>query len=169
MLELSVVGLYGIMYNLKILIAANNMNIIKMAVLSLILALPLIGTAQAEDAPLKGIKLGFGFDQGFSVVGNAGNINAALGDKGVAIDYLFLRGDLKLDGTLKPDWFIGGGGFFEWDGDFGVRMPIGAELDFAKRFDAYAAFIPRLRFNNNDSNNSSDFGLDFAIGVRYQF
>lgn len=145
------------------------MKFVKNTVLSVLCALLLVTTAQAEDKLLSGVKLGFGFDQGFSVVGNAGNINGALGDKGVAIDYLFNRGDLKLDGTLKPDWFIGGGAFVEWDGDFGVRLPIGAEIDIAKRLDTYAAFIPRLRFNNNDSNNSSDFGLDFAIGVRYQF
>ena len=146
------------------------LNIVKNSVLSIVCALLFIGTVQAEDAPLKGFKLGFGFDQGFSVVANKGNINAALGDKGVAIDYLFKKGDLKLDGTLKPDWFIGGGGFVEWDGDFGARLPIGAEIYFAKRLDAYAAFIPRFRFNNNETNNnSSDFGLDFAIGVRYQF
>jgi hypothetical protein len=30
--------------------------------------------------------------------------------------------------------------------------------------DAFAQMIPRLRINNN-----TDFGLDFAIGARYQF
>lgn len=144
------------------------MKFVKNAVLSMVCALLFVGTVQAEDKLLKGLKLGFGFDQGFSVVANKGNINAALGDKGVAIDYLFLRGDLKLDGTLKPKWFVGGGGFVEWDGDFGARLPIGAELYFAERLDAYVAFIPRFRINNNNNDNT-DFGLDFAIGVRYQF
>ena len=134
----------------------------------------LFGTAHAEGGALSGIKLGFGFDQGFSVVGSMGNINGALGDKGVAIDYIFKRGDIKLDGSLSPKWFIGGGGFVEWDGDFGVRMPIGAELYFAKNLDAYAALMPRFRVNNNNNNNNNnndnnDFGLDVAIGVRYQF
>ncbi len=145
------------------------MNIIKVAVLSIIGALMFVGSVQAEGGALKGMKLGFGFDQGFSVVGSAGKIYGALGDKGVAIDYHIKKGDLKLGEKLSPVWFIGGGGFVEWDGDFGVRLPIGAEVYFAKRIDAYAAFIPRLRFNNNDTNNSSDFGLDFAIGVRYTF
>ena len=144
------------------------MRFIKLVVLSAVFALMSVGSAHAEGGVLSGVKLGFGFDQGFSVVGQSGKIYGALGDKGVAIDYHFKSGDLKLDGTLKPDWFIGGGGFVEWDGDFGVRLPIGAELYLDKRFDAYAAFIPRLRFNNNKDDNT-DFGLDFAIGVRYQF
>ena len=65
-------------------------------------------------------------------------------------------------------WFVAGGGFVEWDGDWGARLPIGAELYFAKNLDAYAAAIPRLRINNNNKNKDDvDFGLDFAIGVRY--
>ena len=144
---------------------------IKTSVLSLILALTLIGTAQAEDAPLKGIKLGFGFDQGFSIVGNMGKFNGALGDKGVAIDYIFKKD--KLTGIeANMSWYIAGGGFVEWDGDFGARLPIGAEIYFAKNLDAFAQFIPRFRINNNsDANNrnNSDFGLDFGIGVRYLF
>lgn len=149
-----------------------GMKFIRLVVLSAVFSLMLVGTAQAEGGALSGVKLGFGFDQGFSIVGNAGNINGALGDKGVAADYLFKKGNLNLDGTLKPDWFIGGGAFVEWDGDFGARLPIGAEIDFAKRLDAYAAFIPRFRINNNndtENRSSTDFGLDFAIGVRYQF
>ena len=43
----------------------------------------------------------------------------------------------------------------------GIKLGFGF---FAKNLDAYAQIIPRLRLNNN-----SDFGLDFGIGVRYQF
>ena len=61
-------------------------------------------------------------------------------------------------------WYIGGGGYGDWDGDFGVRLPFGGEIYFAKNWDVYAHIIPRLRVNNN-----AKFGLDFGTGVRYQF
>ena len=61
------------------------MKIIKTTVLGVICAAMLIGTAHAEDAPLKGIKLGFGFDRGFGIVGSLGKFNGFLGDDGVAV------------------------------------------------------------------------------------
>lgn len=142
------------------------MNIVKSAVLSLIFFLMLIGgTAQAEDAPLKGIKLGFGFDRGFGITGSMGKFNGFLGDKGIAIDYLFKRDALNVEVKAPVNWYIGAGGYGDWkDGDLGVRMPVGVDVVFAKRVDGYAQVIPRFRFNNN-----TDFGLDFGIGVRYQF
>lgn len=138
------------------------MNTIKKILLSTICALALLGTAHAEDNAMKGIKLGFGFDRGFGVVGSLGNLNGFLGDDGVAIDYIFMK--KKLNGSNPLYWYVGGGGFGDWDGDLGVRLPVGGELYFAENLDAYAQLIPRLRVNNN-----SDFGLDFGIGVRYKF
>ena len=145
------------------------MAIVKAIVVNLVFALTVVSAAQAKESPLKGVKVGFGFDQGFSIVGSLGRSNAALGDDGVAVDYIFMEDKLNLEIKAPTIWFISGGGFVEWDGDFGARLPIGAELYFAKNLDAYAAAIPRLRFNNNDKNDDVDFGLDFAIGVRYQF
>ena len=141
------------------------MRIMKTAVLSLIFAVMLIGTVQAEDAPLKGIKLGFGFDRGFGIVGSMGKFNGFIGNDGVAVDYLFMKAPLKLEDVNVPmSWYVGAGGFGDWDGDLGVRLPVGLEMGFAKRVDGFAQVIPRFRFNNG-----SDFGLDFGIGVRYQF
>ena len=148
------------------------MQIFKTMALGIIGALILFGTAHAADSTeknaLSGMRLGFGFDQGFSVVGTIGNFYGALGDDGVAVDYIFLKKQLNEVNVKGLYLFVGGGGFVEWDGDWGARLPIGAELYFAKDLDAYAAAIPRLRFNNN-KNNDTDFGLDFAIGIRYQF
>lgn len=56
------------------------------------------------------------------------------------------------------------GGYGDWDGDFGIRLPVGGEIYFAKNLDAYAQLMPRLRVNND-----AKFGLDFAAGVRYKF
>ena len=120
----------------------------------------LIGTVHAGE----GIKLGFGFDRDFGITGTIGKFNGFLGNKGVAVDYIFMK--KKLDETNPLYWYVGGGGYGDWNsnGDLGVRLPVGGEVYFAKNLDAYAQLIPRYRFNNN-----TDFGLDFGIGVRYQF
>ncbi len=137
---------------------------IKKSILSLFLVLALIGTVQAEDAPLKGVKLGFGFDRGFGVVGGLGKFYGFLGNDGVAVDYNFLKKPLNAEGTKGLYWYISGGGYGDWNGnDFGVRMPVGGEFYFAENLDAYAQVMPRFSFDN------TNFGLDFAIGVRYQF
>ena len=66
--------------------------------LSLVGALMLIGTSHAaENNAMSGVKLGFGFDQGFSVVGALGNFYGALGDDGVALDYIFMKKQLNRD------------------------------------------------------------------------
>ena len=148
------------------------MQIFKTVALCVLCALMSVTTVHAAEETnnnaLNGVKLGFGFDQGFSVVGALGNFYGALGDDGVALDYIFMKQKLNAENIKGLSWFVGGGGFAQWDGDWGARLPIGAELAFAKNLDAYAEAIPRLRFNNN-KNDNTDFGLDFAIGVRYQF
>lgn len=137
----------------------------KTTALSIVCALMLLGTAQAEENALKGIKLGFGFDRGFGIVGSIGKFNGFLGDDGAAVDYLFKKDKLKAEGIKAPmKWYVGAGGYGDWDGDLGVRLPVGLEMGFAERLDGFAQLIPRYRFNNN-----TDFGLDFGIGVRYLF
>lgn len=152
------------------------MRIFKTVALSFICALISVATAHAaentEKNALSGMRLGFGFDQGFSVVGTLGNFYGALGDDGVAVDYIFIKKPLNEANIKNLHLFVGAGGYAEWDGDWGARLPIGAELYFAKNLDVYAAAIPRLRVNNDDDKNRDDdldFGLDFAIGIRYQF
>lgn len=146
------------------------MKMNKVVIMGLICPLMLSSAVQAEEAPLKGIKLGFGFDRGFGVVGTMGKFNGFLGNDGVSLDYIFMKKPLNAEGTKGLYWYVGGGGFVDWDGDFGARLPVGGEFHFAKQLDAYAQLIPRFKVNNNDSNSSGgDFGLDVGIGVRYQF
>ena len=140
------------------------MNIYKTTALSLIFGLMLCGAAQSEDAPLKGIKLGFGFDRGFGIVGSMGNFNGFIGNDGASVDYVLKKEKFKSEEPTPLYWYVGAGGYGDWDGDFGVRLPVGGEVYFAKNLDAYAQVIPRLRVNH-----SAKFGLDFAAGVRYQF
>ena len=122
----------------------------------------LFGTAQSEESALKGIKLGFGFDQGFGVTGAMGKFNGFIGNDGVAVDYIFKKQKLNEKDPLY--WYIGGGGYFDWDDEIGVRLPIGGEFYFAENLDVYAQIIPRLRVNND-----AKFALDVGIGIRYQF
>ena len=151
----------------------NIMYILKTMALSFVSALMLVGTVNSaettEKNALSGMRLGFGFDQGFSVVGTMGNFYGALGDDGAALDYIFMKKKLNEANIKGLYLFVGGGGFVEWDGDWGVRLPIGGELHFAKNLDAYVAAIPRLKFNNNDQRDDTDFGLDIALGIRYHF
>lgn len=141
------------------------MKIIKVAVLSFICTLMLVGTVNAEENAMKGIKLGFGFDRGFGVAGAMGKFKGFIGNDGVSVDYIFNREAINNAEIKVPVfWYVAAGGYGDWDGDLGVRLPVGVDVGFAKRWDGYAELIPRLRVNNNTS-----FGLDFGIGVRYQF
>jgi hypothetical protein len=141
------------------------MNIMKTMVLSFIFALMLIGTVHAEDGAMKGIKLGFGFDRGFGVAGALGKFKGFIGNDGVSVDYIFNREAINnADIKVPVFWYVAAGGYGDWDGDLGVRLPVGVDVGCAKRFDGYAELIPRLRVNND-----AKFGLDFGIGVRYQF
>ena len=139
------------------------MTIFKPAAVNSICVVLLTFTAFVEDSASEGIKLGFGFDRDFGVVAQFhGDVNGFIGNKGAAIDFLFVKDTLKMEAPAS--WYVGAGGYGDWDGDVGARLPVGVELNFAKNMDAFAQMIPRLRFNNN-----TDFGLDFAIGARYQF
>lgn len=121
--------------------------------------------AQSGSNALSGVKLGLAFDRGFGVTGSMGNLNGFIGNKGASIDYMFKKDSLQIEMPGSVFWYVGAGGYGDWDdGDLGVRLPIGAEWYFAKNLDAYAQLMPRLRVNND-----AKFGLDAAIGVRYQF
>ncbi len=133
------------------------------SVLSLSVTL-LAGTAHAESNSAGGVKLGFGFDRGFGLTGSMGKLNGFVGNDGVAVDYIFIKNSLKVEVDAPASWYIGAGGYGDWDGDLGVRAPVGLEVAFAERVDAYAHVVPRLRINHG-----ARFGLDFGIGVRYQF
>jgi len=137
------------------------MKTMKTTIFCIICVLSLFSVAHAEDYALKGVKLGFGFDRDFGIVGSIGKLNGFIGNDGVSVDYIFNKDKL----TPEINWYIGAGGYADWDGgDAGVRLPVGAELGFAQRWDAFAQLIPRLRLNR-----SPDFGLDAALGVRYRF
>ena len=138
------------------------MNLIKAATSIFIISIVFFGTAHAEENPWKGLKLGFGADRGLGITGSLGKFNGFIGNDGVAVDYLFMKE--KLESEYPLHWYIGGGGYVDWDGDFGARVPIGAEFAFAENVDAYVQAIPYLRFNHD-----AQFKLGIGLGIRYRF
>jgi hypothetical protein len=127
---------------------------------SIICVLMLLNVAHAEGNASQGFKLGFGFDRDFGILGSLGNLNGFIGNDGVSVDYIFSKDKLN----PQMDWYIAAGGYGDWDGELGVRLPVGAELGFAKSWDAFAQIMPRLKVDHD-----AKFGLDASIGVRYQF
>ncbi len=141
------------------------MRIIKNITYPVFFAALLSSTAQADESPLAGIKLGFGHDLGFGMTGQIGNFNGFIGNDGVAVDYIFVRE--KIEAEIPVHWYIAAGGFVNWRGDdtdLGARTPVGVDVNFAKGWDIYAQIIPELEIVQE-----FEFDLDGAIGVRYQF
>ena len=140
------------------------MKLFKITVFSIIAALTFVGSAIAEENLLTGAKLGLAFDRGLGVIGTVDKFNIFIGNDGAAVDYIFKKETLKTDLKGPVYWYVGGGGYADWDSDRGVRLPVGAEWYFAKNLDAFAQVMPRLRLNND-----ARFGLDVAVGLRYKF
>lgn len=140
------------------------MKSFKQAAAGFICAVLLTTAAHAAENSLKGVRLGFGFDRGLGVIATVGKFNGFLGNDGVAVDYMLNKDPLNIKVDGSAFWYVAAGGYGDWDGDAGVRLPVGAELYFNDRLDAYAQIMPRFRVNHD-----AKFGLDFAIGVRYLF
>jgi len=73
------------------------MTIFKSRALNFISVVLLTSTVFVEDSAAEGIKLGFGFDRDFGVVAQFhGDVNGFIGNKGAAIDFLFVKDKLKM-------------------------------------------------------------------------
>jgi hypothetical protein len=111
-----------------------------------------------------GFKLGMGLDQGLSIVGQINNtVNFAVGNDGIAADYIFNRG--SFGGDVPFNWYAGVGGQIKRSDKFGPRIALGVELPFARNWDGYAQLTPSLMFDNSDLK----LGIGAGIGVRYSF
>ena len=139
---------------------------LKAMVLGSICAYSLSPVVHAENTNvLQGVKLGFGYDLGFGMTAQLGQFNGFIGNDGLAVDYVIVKEKIEnIDSTIPFQWYIGAGGFAEWDGDFGVRAPVGIEASFTTGWDIYVQIIPELEIVDD-----FEFGLGAGLGVRYQF
>jgi hypothetical protein len=139
---------------------------LKAIVFTSIVACLLNPAAYAEsNHALQGIKLGFGYDLGLGLTAQTNKFNGFIGNGGVAVDYILGKENIKdIEASIPLYWYIGAGGYAEWKGGAGARMPIGLEAVFAKKLDAYVQIIPEFKLVDD-----VQFGLGAGFGVRYKF
>lgn len=112
------------------------------------------------------VKVGLGFDQGFGVTAQFENINAFVGNDGIAGDYIFKRGSFN---EYTPfNWYVAGGVFLGWEHGAGIRLPLGINMSFNSQLDGYFQVHPELDFDHG-SRSDVKLSADLAIGVRYRF
>ena len=142
------------------------MNRIKTIALSALCTISLNSAVYAEGTnAIQGVKLGFGYDMGFGVTAQLNKFNGFIGNDGLAVDYIVVKEKIEnIDSTIPFQWYIAAGGFAEWDGDFGGRVPVGIEASFSTGWDVYAQIIPDLEIVDDFK-----FGVGAGLGVRYQF
>ena len=110
------------------------------------------------------VKLGFGYDRDFGIVGSIGRIRGFLGNEGVAIDKIVKSKSLDVDIEGSLYWYIGAGGYLNWNDSFGARFPVGLDWYFAQDLDTYLQLIPHMQIKEK-----AKFGLDSAIVIRFKF
>lgn len=119
-----------------------------------------------SSAASAAVKVGLGFDQGFGVTAQFDNINAFVGNDGIAGDYIFNRGSFNKETPFN--WYVGAGAFLGWDHGAGVRLPLGINMHFDAKWDGYFQVHPELDFDHG-SRSDVKLSADLAIGVRYRF
>ena len=109
------------------------------------------------------VKIGMGVDFGLGVnVKFDDTVNVFLGNDGFAVDYHFAKGVLSSGEPVR--YFVGFGGWTDWDDDFGVRVPLGLDWSFAPNWNLTGQLNPTLQIQDK-----SKFKLDAAFGVTYRF
>ncbi|ELB2961107.1 TPA: hypothetical protein ACPVYN_002540 [Vibrio parahaemolyticus] len=129
----------------------------------IILAVGLISSsAMAANEPAN-LSVGMAVDQQLSVVVEVDNkYRGIIGNDGMAFDYIAKRG--AFDQNMPITWYVGVGSWYEWDDEFGIRVPLGVNWDLSKGWDVYAQIHPEL-----DLYKGPDLQLGGAVGVKYSF
>ncbi|GAB7220585.1 hypothetical protein [Vibrio comitans] len=141
------------------------MNIGKLALVTAVLTgvATYVGAAKAASSNNSAVKVGMAFDQGLSaVVKFEDRFNLTVGNDGMAFDYHFAKGSFSQD--VPFDWYVGAGGWYEWDDDFGLRVPLGLDWNFAPNWNAFGQVAPEWQIQDK---SKLKFGA--AIGVTYRF
>ena len=129
-------------------------------------SLVIMVTSMLISTAASAVKVGVGFDQGFGVTAQFENINAFVGNDGIAADYIFKRGSFNEDTPFN--WYVAGGAFLGWDHGAGLRLPLGINMPFSAKWDGYFQVFPELDFDHGN-NSDTNFSANAAIGVRYRF
>lgn len=139
----------------------NNRNKLVKNLLPLLVLTAISSNSIAAEDP--NISVGLGYDQDLSVIFDLNStFRMTAGNDGMAMDYVFKRGDIESETDIN--WFLGAGGYYEWDDDFGARLPLGVEVHFADKWEIYAQVHPELGISDG-----LDFGVGASFGVTYSF
>jgi hypothetical protein len=128
--------------------------------------LPIIASSMFISTAASAVKVGVGFDQGFGVTAQFENVNAFVGNDGIAANYIFKRGSFNEDTPFN--WYVAGGAFLGWEHGAGVRLPLGINMNFDAKWDGYFQVHPELDFDHG-SRSDVKLSADLSIGVRYRF
>lgn len=127
---------------------------------ALLLGLPLTAFAQQGNS----LKVGMAVDQQLSAVLEVNNrYRFTLGNDGAAFDYIIQRGSFN-NPNVPFDWYVGAGGWAEWDDDFGVRVPLGLDWQINQNFNLYGQVHPELNLHSGP-----ELQLGAALGITYRF
>lgn len=121
-------------------------------------------SASANEQNKTDLSIGMAVDQGLSVVAELDNqYRFTLGNDGGAFDYIVASG--KLDDNMPVSWYVGVGGWSEWEGkDFGARVPLGLKWDLSRGWDFYGQVQPEL-----DLYSGAELKIGGALGIKYSF
>ncbi|EKO3989285.1 hypothetical protein [Vibrio fluvialis] len=127
---------------------------------ALLLGLPLTAFAQQGNS----LKVGMAVDQQLSAVLEVNNqYRFTLGNDGAAFDYIIQRGSFN-NPNVPFDWYVGAGGWAEWDDDFGARVPLGLDWQINQNFNLYGQVHPELNLHSGP-----ELQLGAALGITYRF
>ncbi|MGF1756311.1 hypothetical protein L4C33_22335, partial [Vibrio makurazakiensis] len=105
---------------------------------ALISVSPLLYASESAD-----LEIGMAIDQQLSVVVELDSqYRFTVGNDGAAFDYIIKRGDIEAE--IPVSWYVGVGGWAEWDDQFGARVPLGVKVNFHDGWNAYAQVHPEL-------------------------
>lgn len=130
-----------------------------------LLAMTPVGMANAN------ISAGLGYDNTVSASIEVDDVvNLSVSTDAFSFDYHFMQGELQ--GTyLHIVNYVGAGVFYdvssENEEEYGIRMPMGFDIQFAKQAKGYIQIHPELYIS--DESDNLELGLGWSMGVRYVF
>ncbi len=109
------------------------------------------------------LAVGMALDQQLSVVVEIDkNYHGIVGNDGIAFDYITKRGAFQQN--IPITWYAGVGGWYDWDNELGLRVPLGVDWNMSKGWHAYVQLHPELELYKD-----LDLKLGAAIGIKYNF